>query len=285
MKNFSVLGHQLGDAYRGVVSMFSSVSSDSKFESTGTLTPEEFLRAGDQLVYKYPTWQWAAASSKSLEKPYLPRDKQYLVTKGVVCLGRVRDLDLVLSSTAQMDKEEGWLVAGLAGGETEQHAPSIAVSTMAETSSGVPDISEFADLDSMLLQEDEKDVKTTSVSQSRLSRTYDLSITWDKYYQTPRLWLFGYNENGQPLSESEIYQDVLSEYVSKTVTVDAHPATGVRTASIHPCQHAKMMLRVINEWKANNHPVRPDLSLFVFLKFISGVVPTINYDFTMDIDM
>ena len=27
------------------------------------------------------------------------------------------------------------------------------------------------------------------------TRTYDLNITYDKYYQTPRLWLTGYNEN------------------------------------------------------------------------------------------
>ena len=27
------------------------------------------------------------------------------------------------------------------------------------------------------------------------TRTYDLNITYDKYYQTPRLWLFGYDEN------------------------------------------------------------------------------------------
>lgn len=26
------------------------------------------------------------------------------------------------------------------------------------------------------------------------TRTYDLYITYDKYYQTPRLWLFGYDE-------------------------------------------------------------------------------------------
>ncbi|XP_026684887.1 ubiquitin-like-conjugating enzyme ATG3 [Diaphorina citri] len=26
------------------------------------------------------------------------------------------------------------------------------------------------------------------------TRTYDLHITYDKYYQTPRLWLYGYNE-------------------------------------------------------------------------------------------
>ena len=26
------------------------------------------------------------------------------------------------------------------------------------------------------------------------TRTYDVSITYDKYYQTPRVWLFGYSE-------------------------------------------------------------------------------------------
>lgn len=28
------------------------------------------------------------------------------------------------------------------------------------------------------------------------NRSYDLSITYDFYYQTPRLWLFGYSEDG-----------------------------------------------------------------------------------------
>ena len=38
----------------------------------------------------------------------------------------------------------------------------------------------------------------------------DLSITYDKYYRTPRLWLFGYNESGDPLTPEEVYEDVLS---------------------------------------------------------------------------
>lgn len=302
MKNFNVFGHQLGDAYRGVVSMFSSVSKESKFESSGTLTAEEFITAGDQLVYKFPTWQWAPAGNKTLEKSYLPKDKQCLITRGVPCLARVRDLDHVLAATMREDNEDGWLVAG----ETEVDSPATShnhpppslnmVDNFVPSSSSVAPamqaVSEFADLDSLLLEESAKDKATVAAAPFVVgppaedrTRTYDLSITWDKYYQTPRLWLFGYNELGQPLTDEEVYQDVLSEYVTKTVTVDAHPATGIRTASIHPCQHAKMMLKVINEWKANNHPVRPDLCLFVFLKFISGVVPTINYDFTMDIDM
>ena len=40
------------------------------------------------------------------------------------------------------------------------------------------------------------------------TRTYDLNITYDNFYRTPRLWLFGYDERQRPLSEEEMYQDV-----------------------------------------------------------------------------
>ena len=307
--NLNILGHQIGDAYRGVVNIFSGVNKESKFESDGTLTPDEFVKAGDQLVFKFPTWKWSAATSKSLEKAYLPKDKQFLITRGVPCPSRVRDLDHILASSSHVDPVEGgWFVAGIVEKQDASEAnlgPSLnivddfmgtakaggscAESTVAPASSNPPDLSEFAELDSMLLASNEGNTKSplvvSSPQDSGNERSYDLSITWDKYYQTPRLWLFGYDKGGHALSDEQIYQDVLSEYVTKTVTVDSHPHTGVRTASIHPCQHAKMMVKVVNEWKANNHPVRPDLSLFVFLKFISGVVPTINYDFTMDIEM
>jgi ubiquitin-like-conjugating enzyme ATG3 len=179
--------------------MFSSVSNESKFESAGTLTPEEFLEAGDQLVYKFPTWKWAPAANKNLEKPYLPSDKQYLVTKGVPCLGRVRDLDHVLAGTS-VDKEDGWLVAGITpeSSSSESAAQNIAPPSMNIVDDFVHTSvkSEFADLDSMLLEETAKDrasIVTGPIivhppNEDR-TRTYDLSITWDKYYQTPRLWL------------------------------------------------------------------------------------------------
>ncbi len=40
------------------------------------------------------------------------------------------------------------------------------------------------------------------------TRTYDLNITYDKYYQTPRLWLCGYDENQKPLSIEQMYEDI-----------------------------------------------------------------------------
>lgn len=40
------------------------------------------------------------------------------------------------------------------------------------------------------------------------TRTYDLNISYDNYYRTPRLWLFGYDEQQRPLSEEQMYEDV-----------------------------------------------------------------------------
>lgn len=40
------------------------------------------------------------------------------------------------------------------------------------------------------------------------TRTYDLYITYDKYYQTPRLWLVGYDEHNKPLTIEEMYEDI-----------------------------------------------------------------------------
>ena len=40
------------------------------------------------------------------------------------------------------------------------------------------------------------------------TRTYDLNITYDNFYRTPRLWLFGYDERQIPLSEEDTYEDV-----------------------------------------------------------------------------
>jgi ubiquitin-like-conjugating enzyme ATG3 len=81
-------------------------------------------------------------------------------------------------------------------------------------------------------------------------RTYDCLITYDKYYQTPRMWLVGYNESGQPLKPTEIFEDISSDYAQKTVTVEPFPHSSMSTASIHPCKHASVMKKVIERMNA-----------------------------------
>lgn len=55
--------------------------------------------------------------------------------------------------------------------------------------------------------------------------------------------------------------------------------------SIHPCKHANVMKHLIEVAKDNGSKVEVHHAMFVFLKFISSVVPTMEYDFTVDIDL
>ncbi|KAI9507495.1 putative E2-like enzyme [Russula earlei] len=82
-------------------------------------------------------------------------------------------------------------------------------------------------------------------------RTYDVMITYDKYYQTPRIWLLGYDENGTPLVPEQIFQDVTAEHAFKTVTIEAFPhSTSLQAASVHPCKHASVMRKLIERMNA-----------------------------------
>lgn len=116
-------------------------------------------------------------------------------------------------------------------------------------------------------------------------RTYDLSITYDFYYQTPRLWLLGYDESGNVLKEKETFEDIMADYAKKTVTMESHTHLGNKQVSIHPCNHAKVMKKIIDTIVSNGGTPQVHQSLFVFLKFISSVVPTIEYDFTIDLEL
>ncbi|KAI6157995.1 putative E2-like enzyme [Pisolithus tinctorius] len=82
-------------------------------------------------------------------------------------------------------------------------------------------------------------------------RTYDVMITYDKYYQTPRIWLNGYDENRNPLTPVQIFQDVSADHALKTVTIEAFPhSTTLQAASVHPCKHASVMKKVIERMNA-----------------------------------
>lgn len=99
-----------------------AINHTSTFRETGQITPEEFVLAGDFLVFKFPSWQWADASSPSKRVPYLPEGKQFLVTRGVPCNRRLddnfageagQDETLVRDGFAAGDADDdGWLRTG-----------------------------------------------------------------------------------------------------------------------------------------------------------------------------
>ncbi len=75
-----MLPHGISSFLHGIGEYVMPIRTETAFKEKGVLSVEEFIAAGDQLVYKCPTWQWATGEEKEI-RPYLPRDKQFLITR------------------------------------------------------------------------------------------------------------------------------------------------------------------------------------------------------------
>lgn len=85
----------------------SAPSHTSTFTSTGQITPEEFVDAGDYLVYKFPTWCWQpAAPGKGVN--YLPEDKQFLKLRHAPCHSRLDDSFSPWNPGEAVEGEDEW---------------------------------------------------------------------------------------------------------------------------------------------------------------------------------
>lgn len=51
--------------------------------------------------------------------------------------------------------------------------------------------------------------------------------------------------------------------------------------TIHPCKHADVLKQFIDIAKDNGVTIQAHQALFLFLKFMSSVIPTIEYDSTV----
>ncbi len=150
---------------------YAPISHTSTFRNTGQITPEEFLLAGDYLVYKFPSWSWSDASSPSRRVNYLPAGKQFLITRGVPCHRRlddnfagsngaaddlVRDGFLGGPDDEAAGEDEGWLRTG-GTSEKEQEGLRGEVRSMSESGQLGKKASEEEDDDEIPDMEDEDD--------------------------------------------------------------------------------------------------------------------------------
>ncbi|KAL5107610.1 Ubiquitin-like-conjugating enzyme ATG3 [Taenia crassiceps] len=312
----------------GLAEYITPVLKESKFRETGVITPAEFVAAGDFLVHHCPTWQWSGGEP-SKARSYLPSEKQFLFTKGVPCYKRANQLfnmgedsDRILE---EYDAEGGWVETCFFG-NSEKAGSTDAVSE-SETHGGVnvskatgcaektidegEDEEEAEDLDayiqSGMLDETDPQAVSERIHQPSKSsnakddtleengvlqtRTYDLYITYDKYYQTARFWLCGYDEGHNPLSEAQMYEDFSQDHAKKTITTESHPhLSGAPMPSIHPCRQADVMKKLMEMIESSTastggaetsgRQLGVHQYLVVFLKFVQTVIPTIEYDFT-----
>lgn len=281
-----------------VAEYFTPILKESKFQETGVLTPDEFVAAGDHLVHHCPTWQWASGDEASI-KDYLPKEKQFLITRNVPCYKRCSQMEYASEQEKVLEDEGGWVDTHhfaekdfnekVSEMRLEDANPDSKDSNGSdnEDDQEAVDMEEF--IDSGMIDSAAVDVKTsksegaTSGGEIENVRTYDLNITYDKYYQTPRLWLFGYDESRKALSVDEMYEDFSADHANKTITMEAHPhLPGPPQASVHPCRHAQVMKKLIDQIVEGGGELGVHMYLIVFLKFVQAIIPTIEYDFTQN---
>ncbi|KAL6718637.1 E2-like enzyme [Lecanora helva] len=235
---------------------FAPLPQTSTFRTTGQITPDEFVLAGDYLVFKFPTWSWGDASPPSKRVSYLPEGKQYLVTRGVPCHRRL-DEDFAGREECMVGvggEGEEWLRTGGGGGGGDggdrEGARVGDVRTVDEQGreedeegegeeEEIPDMEDEEDDEEAII----RDPKSTGTTPPH--RTYTLYITYTPYYRTPRLYLSGSLYPSTPLPPQKMFEDIVGDYADKTVTLEDFPffstENGIKMASIHPCRHASVM--------------------------------------------
>ncbi|KAJ4132765.1 E2-like enzyme [Fusarium falciforme] len=222
---------------------YTPVTHKSTFRQTGQITPEEFVAAGDYLVYKFPTWSWGDADSPERRVSYLPPGKQFLVTRNVPCHRRLND---------DFAGDAGHEEALVNDGEDFKEPLKVKEVRTVDDSGNVGD-REVVEDDEIPDMEDEDDDEaiirdTGADSKSSGRRTYTLYIMYTTYYRTPRLYLSGYLPNGQPLPPHDMMEDIVGDYKDKTVTLEDFPffANNIKMASVHPCKHASVMKTLLD---------------------------------------
>lgn len=295
------------------------VLQESAFIEKGMLTPEEFVAAGDHLVHTCPTWSWATCDPK-MRKSYLPDNKQYLVTNSVPSYRRAVDMysdsvkETNIDSQMGGENDEDWCAPSVSQQLFDEDDEEVLVEKEEEstekasvfradidTSSVKEEVKEkaapvtvnkaadeYADMmdyedDSLALDDDCVVGGGGGDSGIMQARRYDVSITYDNYWRTPRVFLFGYDEAGSPMQPDKVFEDIMQDYAQKTVTIEPHPHTNRPHASIHPCQHSAAMKRVLEALVEDDKVPSVEQYLFIFLKFLQSVIPTIEYDYTIGV--
>ena len=218
---------------------FIPVSTVSQFISKGTLTPDEFLSAGNGVVQELG-WAWQSGIPSGI-KPYLPEDKQFLF------LSDIKTLPVGLQTwNEHIDPENDTLLLQLTQ-EERLHDLS--------PEEGVLSVNEEA------LPEDR--------------RTFEVSIVYDRYYRTPRVFLSGTNYEGKRLAPETVLSYVSPQHANKTITIELHPHLNELCVSIHPCMHPHTMKRFIQEFLQRQEEFQLKMYMPLFLQFVSSIIPTL----------
>ena len=259
------MAHKLHSLFKSVAEQIIPDPVGDFFDSHGTLSAPQFVHCGNILVNNFPSWMWDSGKKEN-RHPFLPEEKQFLYTTNILS-NRIINKQEYKEHQVEETTKDDWTIT--------EH------SNIYKKNTNVTQQPSYDDNEIKLDIDDDPNALLDEIDPN--TRHYDLYITYDKYYQTPRFWIFGYNHDNIPLGFNELMEDVSSDYVNKTVTYEYHPHIPILTLSIHPCRHGEVMKSLIKQYRESGKDINIDHYMFIFLKFISSIIPNINYDKTFDI--
>ncbi len=267
------LKRKLYKTYKQTAEHLLPVKTTRDFKQSGMITPEQFVESGDYLVEQFPLWSWASVSKRK-QKSYLPPHKQMLILQRIP----VNELELSETTLPSMTSDQDeWSCITQPQSSIETKSKNIVENIVDD---------EFEDLGE--IEDMEEDEACLSMNEHNFiqSRTYTITITYDNYYRTPRMWFLGYDTNGSPLSYDSMMEDLSNDHKKVTATMDSHPFYELQWISIHPCKHAYMMKQFIQMELSHRQSAEQTLTVqfyfIYFLKFMGCIIPCVNFDYTMN---
>ena len=242
------------NTYKKLADKIIPVMTNNNFVKTGMLTPDEFVEAGDYLVKNFTNWKWSKISkNKSLS--FLPPDKQMLKMRKTYGKKQI--------FVETIDTNSWNILDNITSGST--------LTGMIETSDDLDDLEED-------LEEDDDGVLVENVNLDE--KYYYITLTYDNYYRTPRIWFNIYDSRGIPLDHNNICKFLSVEHNKITVSMEKHPFLGTASVSVHPCKHSEVMKKLIKIELEHNKEISIKKYFIFFFKFVSCIIPQIDFDFT-----
>ena len=245
--------NQTFELFKKTVEIVKPLARGDNIKKTGELTLEQFIESGDKLIKLNPNWFWSSGITKN---KYLPDNKQFLIARNIKCYNNDNNLNII------NDNEK--IIIEKKNDEKIYEKNDI----------NLNDYNIDIDLENLIDLEEDNNCVIISDTKLTDERFYDIHIIYDMYFNTPRIYLFGYNNNNDPLTYNRMLDDVQQEYISNTLTLEKHPHIDLMCLSLHPCKHAITMKNLIN----NIENFQKDLYLVLFIKIISSLIPKLDYD-------
>jgi ubiquitin-like-conjugating enzyme ATG3 len=267
----------LYDNYKAAAEAVMPDLTNSNFIKTGMLTKDEFKVAGDNLVQMDSEWIWYKVGVCLMKQNVVCQ--KIRLNKVENNTGSVNEFDMSIYEYNENDKEPT-IDINDNNDNTENNTKPLPSIDMDDESSDDDLLAELED--KTLMQEDAATVKILPGELKNIPNYYNVYITYDQYYRTPRIWFVGSSIDGCKLSQKETYKDFMPEYLNISLTMELNPILNMHCTSVHPCKHAYAMQRMFAYDMENKDTseIRIENYLVYFLKFASSVIPQLEFDRT-----